>query len=309
MSKTKKNMAIVSIILSSLTLILVVVILLGYGANENVNDYTAEKNMAGELGDYNLYQASVEEYKKILLDNSLETATRANINYLIAKIYFNDIFDYENAAAYYLRARSLNPDGSFYDEAGKNLIACFEKMGRIVDAKRELDKTVNLDSIQAAHDGEKTIAKIGDRPIFQSEIESAIQQLPPDVQKQFLDKKGKAAFLSNYIATELMHQAAIREGFDSDREVLEKKAIIEKQILVEKYMTDKVMPEVNIDTVDMRNYYLANKSGRYENKNFDDIRSQVFMDYQNEKAQQAFSEYIAKLSAVSKVEIFEENIE
>jgi len=271
-------------------------------------DYTTEKRLAGELADNNLYKASIEEYSTILADRSLDTDTRAGVNYLIAKIYFENLRDYENAAAHYVRARSLNPDGSFYDEAGKKLIACLEKMGRIVDAKRELDKSVNIDSVQAAHEGGTMIAKIGEMPIYLSQVDDELQNLPPELQKQFLGREGKLAYVQQYIATELMYRAALREGMEDDPEIAKKQEMLRKQLLVEKYAVDKVLPQINIDTTDLKNYYVANKDSKFEGKAYDEIKSNVLMAYQQEKAQQAFSEYVAKLSAAENVRIFEENI-
>ena len=65
-------------------------------------------------------------------------------------------------------------------------------MGRIMDAKRELDKSVNIDSIYTANEGETLVAKIGDVPIFLSEIENEIQKLPQEAQMQFIGAAGKS---------------------------------------------------------------------------------------------------------------------
>ncbi|MFQ5454072.1 MAG: tol-pal system YbgF family protein, partial [Candidatus Zixiibacteriota bacterium] len=125
-----------------LLLAMVVGVLFLSSCNEN-NDNKAQveqhKKLAGELRDNRLYQAAVDEYENILSFNQIDFKTRANINYLIAKIYFENIRDYENASAFYIRARSLDPDGSFYNEASRNLVTSLEKMGNLLVAKRELD--------------------------------------------------------------------------------------------------------------------------------------------------------------------------
>jgi len=307
MADEKSSLSIIALLVSIVTLILVAYMALAPSGG-NSGDYSTEKNLAGELADNNLYEASIEEYMTVLSDRNLEPKTRANINYLIAKTYFENLRDYENAAAYYVRARALDPEGSFYTEAGKNLIASLEKMGRIVDAKRELDKSTNIDSIYAEHEGETMVAKIGDLPVYLSQIDNEIQELPPDVQKQFLGKEGKLAYVQQYVATELMYRAAIREGMENDPEIERKKELLAKQLLVEKYAVEKVLPQINIDTTDLKNYYLANKDDMFDGKDYDDVKTQVLMSYQQNKAQQAFSEYVAKLSAAENVRIFEENV-
>ena len=307
MTDEKSSLSIIALLVSIVTLILVAYMALAPSGG-NSGDYSTEKNLAGELVDNNLYEASIEEYMTVLSDRNLEPKTRANINYLIAKTYFENLRDYENAAAYYVRARALDPEGSFYTEAGKNLIASLEKMGRIVDAKRELDKSTNIDSIYAEHEGETMVAKIGDLPVYLSQIDNEIQELPPDVQKQFLGKEGKLAYVQQYVATELMYRAAIREGMENDPEIERKKELLAKQLLVEKYAVEKVLPQINIDTTDLKNYYLANKDDMFDGKDYDDVKTQVLMSYQQNKAQQAFSEYVAKLSEAENVRIFEENV-
>jgi tetratricopeptide (TPR) repeat protein len=304
----KSTISLVSLIVSAATLGLVLYIIIATPGDAQKKDYRIEKNLAGELADNNLYAASIDEYRKILDDPGLDGETRANINYMIAKTYFENLFDYENAAAHYIRARSLNPEAGFYDEAGKSLIACLEKMGRMIDAKRELDKTVNIDSVYAAHEGETVVAKIGQVPVFLSEIDNEIQNLPPEAQKRFLGREGKVAFLNQYVGLELMHRAAVREGFNDDADIISKKQALERQLLIEKYIIENVMPQIDIDTSDVRNYYLAHKEEKYGDKSYDEVSTQVLLDYQQEKAQKAFSDYVARLSAVEKVQMFEENV-
>ncbi|UCD94623.1 MAG: hypothetical protein JSU69_00810 [Candidatus Zixiibacteriota bacterium] len=304
----KSTISLISLVVSAATLILVLYVIIASPGGSLKKDYKIEKNLAGELADNNLYAASIDEYTKILDDPDLDIETRANINYMIAKTYFDNLFDYEKAAAHYIKARSLNPEAGFYNEAGKNLIACLEKMGRIVDAKRELDKTVNIDSVYAAHEGETVVARIGEVPIFLSEIDNEIQSLPPEAQGRFLGREGKLAFLNQFVGMELMYRAAVREGFNDDADIISKKQALEKQLLIEKYIIENVMPEINIDTSDVRNYYLANKEMKYGDKSYEEVKTQVLIDYQQEKAQQAFSDYVARLSVVEKVRIFEENV-
>jgi len=296
----------ISLVISLATLVLVSYALFIKSGGDN--DYKTEKNLAGELADNNLFNASIDEYRKILNDRMIDPITAANINYLVGKIYFENMADYENAAAYYVRARSLNPKGSFYNEAGKNLIACLEKMGRMVDAKRELDRAVNLDSIKTSEKGETVLARIGETPIFLSELNEAIQNLPPEMQKKYLDRTGKLEMLNQMVGLELMYKAAIREGYDREPAIIRKKKQIEKQLLIEKYLVDKALPQVNIDTADVRNYYLANRKDKYGDKPYDEVKATALMDYQKEKSQKAFADYISKLAALEKVQVFEENV-
>lgn len=307
-NNNKTQLALISLIVSFVTLVLVAYMLFVNPGGTKGRDYQVEKNLAGELADNNLYRASIDDYKHILEDPSLDNITRANIHYLIGKSYYENLFDYENAAANFIRARSLNPKADFYNEAGRNLILSLEKMGRVLDAKRELDKAANIDSPKKSAGGKDVVATVGEKSIYMSDIENDIRDLPPDIQKRYLDKSGKMEILQQRIAVELMYQDAVRNGMDKDNDILRKQKDIEKQIIVEKYVMAKIMPQVNVDTADVKNYYEANRKGKYGDKSYDEVSAKVLMDYQQEKSQRAFSDYIAKLAAIEKVQVFEENI-
>jgi len=264
------------------------------------------KNMAGELRDNKLYKAAIEEYQKILESGKIEIAEQANINYLIARIYFDDVKDFEQAAAYYLRAKTLNPDASFAGEASRNLVTSLEKMGRMIDAKRQLDAMTEIDKAPNQK-GDVAVARIGGVPIWLSDIEERIQSLPPDVQKSLQNTQAKREFARQYVGTELLFRAAIRENLNEDPEIKTKERLIHKNLMIEKYLLDKVIPEIKIDTLDVKNFYKANAE-RYDKKPYDSVRAQVFLDYQNEKTQAAYIEYISKLAAVEKVEFLDGNI-
>ncbi len=265
------------------------------------------KRLAGELRDNKLYRAAIEEYQGILDDAELDNKTRANINYLVAKIYYENLESYDEAAAYYVRARALDPEGSFVEEASRKLVASLEKMGRMLDAKRQLSAVTDIDAAPRV-EGDVAVARVGGVTIWLSEIERQIQTLPPEMQKQFLSRQAKIAFVHNYVATELLYHAAVREDYGSDPEIKRRQRMLYKKLLVDRYVIDKVMPQIHIDTADVRNYYLAHKEDRYDNAPYDSVKATVFLDYQGEKAEAAFSDYISQLARIEKVEFLDQNV-
>ncbi|MEW6050575.1 MAG: hypothetical protein AB1644_05880 [Candidatus Zixiibacteriota bacterium] len=265
------------------------------------------KKIAGELRDNKLYTAAIEEYTALLDGDDLDNKQRGTISYLIGRVYFEDLKDFSSAAAYFVRAREYDPQGSYNDEASRNLVACFEKMGHLADAKRELNATTSVDA--APHQsGDVEVARIDGTPIWKSEVERQLQSLPPKAQQQFLSTEGKRQFVRQYVGIELMYRAAVREGYDRDPNIQQKRDELLKSLVVDKYVVDKVIPEVHIDTADVRNFYLANKSSRYQGAPYDSVKAQVFLDYQSEKAQTAFNDYIGRLAAGEKVEFLDQNV-
>jgi len=278
----------------------------GSESSSSASQIEIRKNLAGELRDNKLYPAAIEEYKRILEASNIDVHEQANINYLIARVYFEDIQEYEEAAAYYLRAKTLNPDAPFAGEASRNLVTSLERMGRLIDAKRQLDEMTEIDS-QPRTKGDVAVARIGGVPIWLSEVEERIQTLPPDVQIRFQNIDAKREFARQYIGTELLFRAAIRDNMGENPEIKKREQLIHKNLLVEKYLLEKVIPEIKIDSLDVKNFYKANKD-RYEGKSYDSVKAQVFLDYQTEKTQAAYSEYISKLAAVEKVEFLDQNV-
>lgn len=270
-------------------------------------DIEMHKKLAGELQENHLYYPAIEEYHQILQTPDLDNSRRANINYLIGKVYFDNIKDYEQAAAYYVRARALDPNGSFASEVAQNLVACLEKTGRVLDAKRELGSATAIDSTSHSAD-DLPVAKIDGQPIWRSELEAQIQQLPPAIQKQLLSREARLNYLKNYVGVELLYRAAQREHYESDPALQRQKELMIKKLIVQRFVEQKVMPQVAIDTADVRNFYLANKDTRYKGMPYDSAKAQAFMDYEGQKTESAYGEYIAKLASSSKLELLEQNI-
>jgi tetratricopeptide (TPR) repeat protein len=266
------------------------------------------KKLAGQLRDNKLYEAAVDEYNKLLEIEALETSERANVNYLIGRIYFEDLQDYSNAAAYYVRAKALDPDGSFVNQASRNLVTALEKMGRMADAQRELSAATDIDD-SSPDTGSVMVAKIGDDPVWLHEVEREIQKLPPETQKEFTHRQGKIDFAHQYVAGELIYRAARREGYHEEPEVQRQLDDLKRKLLVDQYVVDKIMPQVSIDSLDVRNYYEAHRDGRYEGQPYDSVKAQVFLDYSSRKAQAALDQYLGKLLKAERVEFYDANIE
>jgi len=308
MANDRSVLSILSLGVAAATLVMVVMILIGEHGSEITPRDELSKKLAGELADNNLYRASIDEYKKILDEPTTDDNTRANINYLIGKTYFEHLGDYENAAAYFIKARSLNPKANFYDEAGRMLVNSLEKMGRMIDARRELDKEVNLDSVYAANEGKTVVAKINDMPVYMDDIDEYVQMLPPQMQENYSTREDKIQAVKNYIGEELVYRAAVREGFDRNPEVLKTSDLLNRQVVVDKFVSQKVLGDVKIDQSDIRNFYTANKSKMFDDKPFDEVSQQVIQAYQQVKAQEAFKNYVSKLMQADNVQIYENKI-
>lgn len=305
-NKSGRILAVAALVVSAATLAAVILV---YGALPGRSDIRAvdeSKKLAGELADNNLPAAAIEEYRRILDRGGLDNQAKGAICYLIGKTYFEDVGDYENAAAYYVRARSLDPNASYNNEAGKNLIAALEKMGRRLDARRELDRQTNLIP-DTAHAPGKIVAKIGNRDITLAEYNEAVRMLPQEMQDKLTSPEEKRKFLDQMIGRELIYNAAVREGFDRDPGILRDLKSLEKDYLTQYYIRQKVAPTINPDQAELEMYFKANKD-KYGGKELADVRDQVTQDYIMYKGQKTIGDYISSLSQAEKVQVFEENL-
>ncbi len=266
------------------------------------------KQMAGELADNNLPEAAIEEYEKVLDSRSLTAPQAGAIHYLIGNLYYEDLGDYEQAAAHYIRARALDENASYTTEAGKKLITCLEKMGRRLAARRELDQQTSLEPDSAAgRDAGKIVARVGSSDISKAQFNRFLETLPPDMQGKLSDPSQRRALLDQMIGRELIYHAALREGLDKEAELKRNLRDLEKEVLIQYYTRGKIAPTVKPDTAELTLYFNANKE-KYGEKEFDEVRDQVLQDYIAYIGQKAVNEYIGTLMKAEPVQVFEENL-
>jgi len=265
------------------------------------------KRLAGELSSNNLPLAAIEEYQKVLAFDDISDQERGNISYLIARIYYDDLRDYRNAASHYIRAKEYDPNGSFATEASKNLVASLEKLGNLLDARRNLSAATDLDH-KPSDASDVVVAKIGQKDIFLSEVENQITLLPSEIQAQLTTRAAKLQYIRQYVGVELLYGAALREDYLSKPEIQRQREMYEKRMLVDRFVADKVMSGIQIDTVDLGNFYRANRDSLYHGAPLDSVRTQVYRDYQGQKAEAAYNEYIMRLVQSEQVDFLDHNV-
>jgi tetratricopeptide (TPR) repeat protein len=294
------------LVLAAASLAAVLLVYVALPKNHSDKRIDTAKMLAGELADNKLPQAAIEEYQKVLDIGSLTDSERGAIHYLIGDLYYNDVGDYEQAAAHYVRARALDENAPYNAEAGKKLITCLERLGRRQEAQRELDVQANLNPDTTKTPG-KLVAKVGSSNITLADFEQAIDRLPKSMQDKLADPKEKRKFLDQMIGRELIYHAALREGLDKSEEAQQALKDIEEDYLVQYYTQKKIAPTVKPDTADVMLYYKAHKSD-YGDKEFEDVRDTVLQDYIKYIGQKAINDYISTLEKAEPVQVFEENV-
>ena len=112
-SQTKTN-PVLLLILILVGILLIVSVLIFFqvkGASETKLDLSRQQELASNLLDAKLFTQAVAEYQRLLNLSGLDKKKQTNINYIIGNIYLNEMNDYENAAARFVTAKFLDPEG------------------------------------------------------------------------------------------------------------------------------------------------------------------------------------------------------
>jgi len=273
--------------------------------SESKLDFSQQQELAGKLLDNKLYLQAVAAYQRLLDLGDLPRRRKANINYIVGNIYMSYLNDYENAAARFIQAQLLDPEGELKDKISKNLVICFERMGRSLEAQKQLEKSTRLDQAEKKGEGGVVVARIGDREITLNELENEIEKLPPSVQQQFKQKKKKLDFLKQYVGSELLYHTALRQGLDRDKEVREEVAQFKKQMMINKLLSLEIPQDFEISPDEIKLYYDAHK-GEFEGKKLSELKPQIESELKKMKQKEAYDRLIRRMMQAEKVKIFDD---
>jgi tetratricopeptide (TPR) repeat protein len=308
MNATSKSNPISFVTLALVGLLLVISVLIYLhlrSMGESGADLSQQQHLATELEESKLYLQAVEEYERLLDADGLSRKKRANINYIIGNIYINNLRDYENAAARFIRAKALDPESDLKDRINKSLVICFERMGRSLEAQRQLERSTDLDQSKKGEKGGVVVGKIRDREITMRELENEIEKLPPSVQSQFEDKEGRLKFLQSYIGSELLYHAALRKGLDKDKDVNDGAFQFRKQMMINKLLAQEIPQDTEMSESEIKLYYDAHGE-EFKDKKLSQVKDQIESELKRMKQEEAYSKLISKMLEAEQVKIFDD---
>jgi hypothetical protein len=305
--ESKRNLfSLLILTLAGILFVLAILIYLRLGSLSPAQfDVSQQQNFASELVDNKLYSQAIVEYDKLLDRGKLDKSKQANINYIVGDIYLNYLNDYENAAARFVKAKFLNPESELKDKINKNLVICFERMGRSLEAQKQLERSTQLGQTETQRTGGVVVARIGDREITMDDLENEIEKLPPSVQAQFKDKASKLRFLQQYVGAELLYDTALRRGFDKDKDVTEGAFQMKKQLMINKLLTEQIPQNIEASENEIKLYYDAHKED-FADKKLDEVRPQIESELKRQKQQEAYNKLVTKMMEAEKVKIYDD---
>lgn len=304
---TKTNSILIATL--ALVVVLLVISVLIYlqvrGMAESELDFSYQQDLAAELVDSKLFAQAVVEYERLLDLGGLGRKKQANVNYIIGNIYLNYLNDYENAATRFIQAKLLDPQSELKDKINKNLVICFERMGRSFEAQEQLERSTDLSQGKTEKKGGVVVARIGDREITMTELEEQIESLPPSVQIQFKDKESKLKFLQSYIGSELLYHMALRRGLDNDKDVKEGVFQLRKQMMINKLLSEEIPQDIEISESEIKLYYDAHKE-EFRDTKLNEVRSRIETELKKMKQQETYSKLVSRMMEAEQVKIFDD---
>jgi tetratricopeptide (TPR) repeat protein len=280
----------------------------GNGGHAVAIDWEARVQQAVELQNNKLYQAAINEFAGLVENPAIPPEKRANFAYTIGEIYQDQLGDYENAAAAYVRARSIGVRPALESQLGQRLVECFENLGRSFDAARQLSNYTTDDESQKAAPGEIIVASIGEREITLSEIERELQKLPTALQTEFATPVKKLEFVRQFVGMELLYKSALRRGLDRQPELMAQFAELKRQLILEEMLQTEVVGKINISDADLDLFYQAHKTDLFGDKPKNEVSVQLQQEYMRLKQREKYAELIDKLITTEPVTIYEKNI-
>jgi len=286
-------------------------------------DMDIQRKLAEGYMNQGLYEKAIDSYERYINSPRLGLEKKSNLSYLIGNIYMDNLSDYNNALASFVRAKVYYPSNAGISEINKKIVICLEKLGKSVDAEREMSKVTSLAG-QEKEDFPRTkedsiiVAKIGDRKITMGEINREIEKFP-SLQGLFKEKKKKLEFLGQYIAGELLYDSAKRQGLDNDKKVIEAANFAKKQVMIDRLIADEVDAKLEEPAEsDIKLYYEANKDRYAEEtkdesgktakvqKEYDQVKDRVNFDYRIMKRQEKIQNLLDNLRKTKDVAIYDD---
>jgi tetratricopeptide (TPR) repeat protein len=282
----------------------------GAATPEQTRQVAAKLQAAGAL------EEAAALYERYLRTGEMPSETRVGIAYSLGNNYLQ-AGELEKALRWYYEAETLGA-GKLDEELAAKIVQSLERLGRFHAAQTALESRVQLDpdTVHRAAD-DPVVARIGEDEIRRSEIDRALDDLPPEMAAGFASREARGEFLQKYVADELLWRKASKLQYDVDPEVQRQHAGLLKQLAVARFVEREVLSKVEVDEADLRNFFEANKE-RYrrsvaegeptQERSFEEVRPLAERDYRLQKMQSAYQQLIDSELATKEVELYPENL-
>lgn len=286
------------------------------GATSSRQDAEQIRQVAARLQAAGALDEAALQYERYLEVGRPDRETRAGIAVSLGNNYL-ETGRYETALRWFYEAETAGA-GEINEELASKIVHTLERLGRPFAAQAALSSRAGLGESEVERPADDpVVARIGADEIRRSEIERALDDLPPELATQVASNEGRARFLEQYVADELLWRKAIKLEYDRDPEVLRQHDQLFKQLVVSRFAEREVLSRIEVDEADLRNHFEANKArftpptrdGQEASEpSFEEARPAVERDYRRMKMQSAYQALIDSELAAQEVELFPEEL-
>jgi tetratricopeptide (TPR) repeat protein len=308
------------LLIANLAVVVVIAVLLVQSQTTTSGDQDVaarQRQVASKLKAAGVLDQAAALYEQYLAAADASPEAGAKIAYSIATTY-QQRGDYARALRWFYEAEILGP-GNLSDEVSQKIVSCLERLGRHHAAQSALDARVQLDTDEAQRaTDDPVVARIGDEEIHRSDIQRALDDLPPELAASFDEPSKRPEFLKNHVAEELLWRKATKLEYDRDPEVLNAHAAMLRQLAVSKFVEREVVGKIEVDEADLKTYFEANRDryaeppkeegGEPRPLSYEEARPLVERDYRMVKIQSAYGSIIESELATKNVELYPERL-
>ncbi len=303
------NTILLGVLVIISAVILVLVIIQG-DSGGNISPLSTQDRIeiANEYLNNELYKDAIEMYETVIFDESYDRNRRANMLYKVAELYKDELGDYKGALSSFLLMRKIFPDNSRTEDIERGIIECLDNLGRSAQAQSRLEKVVSLGQDVDDVPAQQIIAKIGDRAITQLDLQKWLNQMQPDIARQYNTPEKKFELLQMKVSDQLLYDAAIRAGYDKKENIQRRLADMKRQLLATAYYQDHVKEGFTATEEELKQFYQENKDKLFGNKKFTEVQDSVETLFSQHKLRQARMSLSKSLFEAEKVQFYPQNL-
>ncbi len=271
------------------------------------------REVASRLKAAGALDEAARRYERYLESADAPPEARAGVAYSLGTTYL-ELGEYERALGWLFEAEeAAAPELSA--EIGKKIVHCLERLGRPLAASAALAARVELQPEAAARPAsDPVVAVIGEREVRRSEVERALDDLPPALAAGYDAPAERARWLEKYVADELLWLKAVKLELDRDPAVLRGQEAISRQLAISRLVEKELVEKMTVDEADLATWFEAHRD-RYrqggeggEEPRLEKVRPAVERDYRLYKLESGYRQMIEAELTAAGVELFPERM-
>lgn len=210
---------------------------------------------ASGLAEKGLYEEAAAEYERYLTRAELTGAERERVYRALADLLKEDARDYRRALVAYTKLLALSPDHPEKEEIRKRIAECLARLGRTAEADRIVHQATRAATAEA--ELEKKVARIGEAFVTMKEFEERVARLPEPLRRPLADRETRLRMLHEVLQMEVVEREARALDLRNKREFAERVADMERLMLRQALLVEKVLSDVAVDDQAVKYFYEA----------------------------------------------------